>query len=75
MIFHGADRTASESQIVIHRDCDLLLRFQVPLRGLYRRVPEQQFNLLKVGTVLTAEFGTRTAQVVRAEVFDPNLLR
>jgi hypothetical protein len=34
--------------------------------------PEQEFNLLKIATVLTAELGSGTAQFVRAEVFNSN---
>jgi hypothetical protein len=38
-------------------------------------VPKQKLDLLKIGATLAAELGTGTAQVMRTEVFDPNLLR
>jgi hypothetical protein len=38
-------------------------------------VAEQEFDLLQIPTVLPAELGAGTAEVVGAEVFDSNLLR
>jgi hypothetical protein len=38
-------------------------------------VPEQEFDLLKIATVLTAQLGTGTAEIMGAEVLDPDLLR
>jgi hypothetical protein len=38
-------------------------------------VAEQEFNLLQIPTVLPAEFGAGTAQVVGAEMLDPDLFR
>jgi hypothetical protein len=38
-------------------------------------VPEQEFNLLKIATVLATELRAGPAQIMGAEVFDPNLLR
>ena len=67
--------SGSKSEIVVHRDCDFLLRSQIPLRGLDRRVPEQEFDLLQIATILPAELGTGAAEVVSAEVFDSDLLR
>jgi hypothetical protein len=37
-------------------------------------VSEQELDLLEIPAVLAAELGAGTAQVVGAEVFDPDLL-
>jgi len=38
-------------------------------------VAEQEFYLLQITAILPAEFGTGAAEVMGAEVFDPNSLR
>jgi hypothetical protein len=38
-------------------------------------VAEQEFDLLEVPAALPAELGAGTAEVVSAEVLDPDLLR
>jgi hypothetical protein len=47
--------TRSQSQIIIHRDDDLLIGPQIPLGGLNRGMPEQEFDLLEVPTIFSAE--------------------
>jgi hypothetical protein len=69
------DVPALKPQIIIHRDSYLLIGAQIPLGGLDRRVPEQEFDLFEVAAALPTEFGASTAQVVGAEVLDPDLLR
>jgi hypothetical protein len=46
----------------------------MPLRRLDRGVPQQELDLLQIPAVLPAEFGTGPAQIVGAEVLDPDLL-
>jgi hypothetical protein len=38
-------------------------------------VAQQELDLLEITAALSAEFGTGAAQIVSAEVFDPDLLR
>jgi hypothetical protein len=38
-------------------------------------VAEQEFDLLQIAAVLAAELGAGAAEVVGAEVLDPDLLR
>ncbi len=68
-------RTQLQSQVVVHRDLDILLGAQIAFGGLDRGVPEQEFDLLQIPAVLPAELGAGAAQVVGAEVLDPDLLR
>jgi hypothetical protein len=42
---------------------------------LDRRVAEQEFDLLQIPAVLSAQLGTRPAEIVGAEVLNPDLLR
>ncbi len=64
-----------QSQIIIHRDLDVLLGAEIALGGLDRGVAEQELDLLQVPAVLPAELGAGAAQVVGAEVLDADLLR
>ena len=65
----------SKPQIVIHRDIDILFRAQIAFGGLDGGVTEQELDLLEIPAVLPAEFGAGAAEVVGAEVLDPDLLR
>jgi hypothetical protein len=65
----------SKPQIIVHSDLDILLRPQIPLSGLDGRMPEQEFDLLEIPAVLPAQFRASPAEVMGAEVFDPDLLR
>jgi hypothetical protein len=38
-------------------------------------VSEQEFDLLQIPAILPAQFGASTAEVVGAEVLDPDLFR
>jgi hypothetical protein len=38
-------------------------------------VPQQEFDLLQIPAVLAAQLGAGAAQVMGAEVLDPDLLR
>jgi hypothetical protein len=38
-------------------------------------VPQQKLNLLQIAAILAAELGAGAAEVVGAEVLDPDLLR
>ncbi len=71
----GSAGTTSQSQIVIYGNGDLLLRSQVPLRRLNRRMPQQKLDLFQIAAVLAAELSTGAAQIMGTEAFDPDLLR
>jgi hypothetical protein len=45
-------RSPLESQVVVHRDLDILLGAQIALGGLDRRVPQQEFDLLEIPAVV-----------------------
>jgi hypothetical protein len=64
-----------QPQIIIHRNGDLLIGAEITFGGLDRRVPQQEFDLLQIPAILPAELGAGAAQVVGAEVLDPDLLR
>jgi hypothetical protein len=64
-----------QAQIVVNRNLDVLFRTQVPLGGLDGRVAEQELDLLEIAATLPAEFCAGTAEVVSAEVLDPDLFR
>ena len=70
-----ASAQLSQSQVIVHRDLDILFGAKITLGGLDRRVPQQEFDLLEISSTLPAELGAGTAQVVGAEVLDANLLR
>jgi hypothetical protein len=38
-------------------------------------MPKQELNLLQIAAILPAELGTGTTEVMRTEVFNPDLLR
>jgi hypothetical protein len=64
----------SQSQIIIHRYRDFLLGPKVTLCRLDGRVTQQEFDLLQISAAFPAKFRASSAQVVSAEVLDPNLL-
>jgi hypothetical protein len=64
-----------QSEVVVYGDLDILFGAQITLGGLDGRVPEQKLDLLQIAAVLAAELGAGPAQVVGAEVLDPDLLR
>ena len=49
----------------------ILLGAQIALRGLDRRVPQQELNLLQFPAILPAQLGAGAAQVVRGYVLQP----
>jgi hypothetical protein len=53
---HSLD-AESKPQIIVHSDLYILLRTQIPLRGLNRGMAEQELDLLEIPAVLAAELG------------------
>jgi hypothetical protein len=53
MLFWKVD-IPSKSQVVIHRNCDLLLRTKISFRRLDRGVAKKKFDLLQVASILAA---------------------
>ena len=70
-----ASAQLSQSQIIVHCDLYILLGAKITFCRLDGRVPEQELDLLQVAAVLPAEPGAGAAEVVGAEVLDPDLLR
>jgi hypothetical protein len=51
-------RSSQQSQIVVYRNLYILFGAQITLGGLDGRVPEQEFDLLQIPSILPAELGT-----------------
>jgi hypothetical protein len=61
-----------QSQVVIHGGNKVLLRSQIPLRRLNRRMLQQEFYLLEIATPLAAELGAIAAHVKRRQFLEPH---
>ena len=64
-----------QSQVVVHRDLDILLRPEIAFGRLDRGMAEEEFDLLEIPAAFPAEFGAGATEVVGAEVLEPDLLR
>jgi hypothetical protein len=53
----------SQSQIVIYGNGDLLLRSQVPLSPVNRRMPKQKLDLFQIAAVLATELRAGPAPI------------
>ena len=62
-----------QSQVVVHRDGDLLLGAEIALGGLDRGMSEQELDLFEVASGLAAELGAGAAQVMRPKALDADL--
>ena len=62
-----------ESDCIVHRHCDLLFRPEVSFCRLDGGVSEQELDLLEITAGFPAELGTRTSEIVGAEVLDADL--
>jgi hypothetical protein len=60
--------------IIIHGNGNLLIGPQIPFGRLDGRAPQQKFDLLQIPSALPAELGAGPAEIMSAEVFDPDLL-
>lgn|GEM_PF-4800685 len=49
-----------QTEAIVHGNCNLLLRSQVALRGLNRRVSQQKLDLLQIPATLPAELRAGT---------------
>ena len=65
----------SQSEVVVYGDLDILFGAQIPFGGLDGGMPQQKLNLFQIAPVLAAQFRASPAQVMGAEVLDPDLLR
>jgi hypothetical protein len=75
LIASRGDLRSLQSQVVVHRDLNILLRAQIAFRGLDGGVAEQEFDLLEIAAILPAQLGAGATEVVGAEVLDPDLFR
>ena len=55
-----------QSQVIVHRDRNVLLRPEIAFSRLDRGVSEKEFDLLQIAAILPAEFGAGTAEIVGA---------
>jgi hypothetical protein len=67
--------TFHECLQISQQDHDVMCRHEPSTVGLDGRMPEQEFDLLEIPAVLPAQFRASPAEVMGAEVFDPDLLR
>jgi hypothetical protein len=51
---HSRDASL-QSEVIVHRDLNVLLRPEIAFGGLDRRVAEQEFDLLQIPAVLPAQ--------------------
>jgi len=64
-----------QSQVVVHRDLNILFGAQITFGGLDGRVPKQELDLFQIPSTLPAKLRAGAAQVMGAEVLDPDLFR
>ena len=64
----------SQTPSIVHGDSNLLLGAKVTLGRLDRRVSEQELDLFQIPTRFAAQFCASPAQVMGAEVLNPDLL-
>ena len=55
LVPHQLHSALGDSQVVIDRYGDFLLRSQIPFRGLDGRVPEQELDLFEIASIFVAE--------------------
>jgi hypothetical protein len=66
---------AYSPRLLFYHDFFILLRPEIAFGFLDRRVAEQEFDLLQIPAVLSPQLGARPAEIVGAEVLNPDLLR
>ena len=59
----------SELEKIVYRMSEILLAAEIALGRLYRRVPQQELNLLQLPSAVMAQLGTGPPQVVGCDVF------
>ena len=60
-------RSPLQSQVVVHRDLDILLGAQITLSRLDRGMAEEELDLLEIPAVLPTQFGAGAAEVMGAD--------
>jgi hypothetical protein len=61
-------------EAVVHRASQVLLAAEIPLGRLYRRMPQQELNLLQLTATVVAQLRTSSSQVVWRNVLQAHSL-
>jgi hypothetical protein len=69
----NGSKGSSQADVAVDGKRDLLLGAEITLRGLDRGVAEQKLDLFNIPATLAAEFRACTVQIVRPEIFDPDI--
>src|SRR5258708_7974779 len=70
-----AHHESLQAQVVVYGDINILLGPQIAFGGLDGRMSKQELVLLQLPAVLPTQFRASPAQVVGAEMFNPDLFR
>ncbi len=61
-------------ETIVYRVSEVLLAAEIPLRRLYRRMPQQELNLLQFTTTVVTQLRAGSPQVVRRDVLQTHPL-
>jgi len=68
------DQTNSlDSDVVVHRDPELLLAPEISFSRLYGHVPEEELDLIQFAARDMTQTGARTPEVMRCELLNTRL--
>jgi hypothetical protein len=73
-MFRSPQHIRSEVDKIVHWMPEILLAAQVALRGLDRRVTEQELNLLELTAAVVAQLRTCPPQIMRRDVLQAGFL-